>query len=142
MTQTQSLSSSVLKIEISFPTKNLQMMTDTLQKKFSQVHDHQIVEVLVMRESKDDFKLEFKFTGSDAKIKLQLTEALEYFKTDKSKIVFEDHPMIQELMTNTSAICNTLRTKAGHFRVDSEKRYIVQKITVVWKLVNIEDSYN
>ena len=118
---------SVLKIEISFPTKNLQMMTHSLQKKFSQVHDHQIVEVLVMRESKDDFKLEFKFTGSDAKIKLQLAEALEDFKTDKSKIVFEDHPMIQELMTNTSAICNSLRTKDGHIRVDAEKRCHIQK---------------
>ena len=103
------------------------MMTNTLQKKFSQVHDHEIVEVLVMRESKDDFKLEFKFTGSDAKIKLQLTEALGYFKSDKSKIVFESHPMIQELMTNTSAICNTLRTRDGSFHVDPKQKYLPLK---------------
>ena len=131
-----------LEVEISFPSKNLQMMTNSLQKKFSRVHDHQIVEVLVMKESQNDFKLEFKFTGSDAKIKAQVTETLSDFATAKTQITFEDHPMIQELMTNTSAICNTLRTKSGYFRVDDQNQYQVsQGLSSIFEEVNAPENF-
>ena len=106
------------------------MLTHTLQKKFSRVHDHQIVEVLVIKESQEDFKLEFKFTGSDTKIKGKVRETLRDFATEKTQIEFEDPPTIQELMTNTSAICNTLRTKSGYFRVDAQSQYQTHNILI------------
>jgi len=99
-------------------------MMKSINKRFEKVHNSEVVEVLVVKLTSKEYKLQFKFTGTDLKVKQEIHQTLEIFIGDDTDVKFEKAPMIQAILAQTTAMCNTLRTRDGSFHVDPIKNSV------------------
>jgi len=122
-------------ITLENPKFNPLMLQSSIKKRFHEHHKSEIVEVQVIRKSCDSYKVLFRFTGNDElHLKSEIRDSLLICTDSDSTIIFEDPPIIQEILQQVTAMCNTFLTNEGRILVDPVGR----EVTIALKNVDGE----
>jgi len=106
-------------ITLENPVLNPLMLQSSIKKRFQEYHKSEIVEVQVIRTSCESYRIVFKFTGqNELNIKSEIRQSLKICTNDDSRIIYEDPPIIQEILQQATAMCSTFLTNQGRIHVD------------------------